>query len=91
MRRFNVIILAASCSAIGEAKQIHETCLHLSDDTAGQERGEYISNVSQLVDPAVDDQMRIHSVTTCTDSENSVIGLKLFLSVDPYSDTSAIN
>ena len=84
---FNAIVLTAAYSAISEAKQISETCLHLSNELVGQETGDYVSNSSQLTSPDISDQMRLHSVTTCTNSDGSVTGLQLFLSLDPYSDS----
>jgi len=47
MINFNKVLVATVASFLAleaEAKPIHNSCLKLSDQMAGQERGEFISN-----------------------------------------------
>ena len=79
------LALALVTSQVG-AKTIHNSCLVLSNQTAGLETGTFMTNEDQLTSSAVTDEMRLHSITTCSDSTDSVTGLQFFLASNPYED-----
>ena len=68
-----------------EAVPIHNSCLVLSDITAGYENGEFMTNEDQLTSSIVTDDMRIHSFKTCTNSNGFITGLQFFMAANPYS------
>lgn len=59
------LIFTALMAIHAEAKSVHNSCLTMSDATAGDETGEFMTNEDQLTSSAVTDEMRLHSVTTC--------------------------
>jgi len=59
------LLFTALMAIHAESKSIHNSCLTMSDATAGDETGEFMTNEDQLTSSAVTDEMRLHSVTTC--------------------------
>ena len=57
------------------AKKIDVSCLTLSEQIVGQEKGQYKSNMAQLINSNVSDDMRLHAITTCTNNWNDVVGI----------------
>lgn len=90
MFQFNSILLATGAVFLAsqtEAKNIHNSCLELSDDMEGHDGGEFMTNEDQLTQYGMDDTMRLHSFTTCMNDSDEVTGIQLTLAIDPYSDT----
>jgi hypothetical protein len=87
MNSFTKTLIATSAAFLAsqtEAKSIHNSCLMLSDDVAGAETGEFITNEDQLTSSTVTDEMRLHSIMTCH-TDGTVTGLQFFMAMDPYN------
>lgn len=78
-----LISTAAFVASQTEAKAFKNSCLMLSDQTAGQEVGAYMSNDEQLTGAAVSDEMRLHSIKTCR-TDGNVTGLQFNMALNPY-------
>merc|ERR1712013_462678 len=86
MNTFNKVLISSAFALLAstsEAKSIHNSCLTMSDQTAGAEDGEFITNEDQLTSNAVTDQMRIHSIKTCM-TRGEVTGLQFIMALNPY-------
>ena len=68
------------------SKEIDVSCLTLSDQIVGQDRGYYKSNMAQLINADISDQMRLHAITTCTNNWKDVVGIQFTLATDAYVD-----
>jgi len=87
MKTINTVLIstvAAFMATQAEAKSIHNSCLTMSDLTAGSETGAFVTNEDQLTSSAVTDEMRLHSITTCH-TEGQVTGLQFHMAMDPYT------
>merc|ERR1712013_176532 len=86
MKTFNKALISTAFALLAsttEASTIHNSCLTMSDQTAGAETGEFMTNEDQLTSSSVTDQMRIHTINTClTDGE--VTGLQFIMALNPY-------
>lgn len=91
MISFNTVLISAVAvfASQVEAKNIHNSCLKLSDDLEGYEGGEFTTNEAQLTEFGMDDQFRLHSFTTCMNDSEEVTGMQLFLAVNPYNTDDA--
>ena len=86
MKTFNKALISTAFALVAsntDAKAIHNSCLTMSDQTAGAETGTFMTNEAQLTGSTVTDQMRIHSITTCTDTDY-VSGLQFIMALNPY-------
>ena len=72
-------------------KEIDVSCLKLSDDLVGQEAGQYKSNMAQLINSQVSDQMRLHAITTCTNKWDDVTGIQFTLATEAYTDEISLS
>jgi len=83
-------VLISSAAALlatqAEAGSIHNSCLSLSDNTIGQPDSpqRFVTNEAGLTSGAVTSDMRLDGFTVCTDGDDKVVGLQLFLSETPY-------
>ena len=68
------------------AKTIDSSCLVLSQERSGVVAGEPMSNMNQLTDSVISDDMRLHSITTCLSDVNSVTGVQFTLAENPYDE-----
>merc|ERR1712113_4246 len=86
MNTFTKTLISTAAALLisqSEAKAIHNSCLVLSDQTAGHETGEFITNEDQLTGSSVTGDMRVHSIKTCH-ADGNVTGLQFFMALDPY-------
>ena len=87
MKSLKQIAYLIAVPSLSCAKSISPECLLLSyDNKVGQGVGEFHSNADTLASSAVSDDMRLHSLTVCTDDEDKLAGLNFHLASNPYSD-----
>ena len=94
MNTFNKVVIATVgalfTAQTANAQTIHNSCLTLSDQTAGVEQGQFVTNEAQLTGTQVTSGMRLHSIKTCQtsrfviDSRERVTGLQFFMALNPY-------
>ena len=84
LRKFLIATVSALLASQVKGKTIHNSCLELSDLATGQEIGEFVSNEWFLTSKAVTDQMRLYSITTCTDTvSDNVTGIQFSMALNP--------
>ena len=85
MKTFKNLITVQSLTL---AKSIHPSCLLLNfDNKIGQGVGDFISNADILSSLAVTEDMRLHSMTVCTNENDKLDGLNFHVAENAYSDS----
>ena len=93
MKTLNKVLISKFASILAfkggaSARGIHmidDSCLVLSDQTVGQEIGEFVTNENQLTSSSVHELMRLHSIKTCKDTDGNVSGLQFSLATNIYN------
>ena len=83
MNKLIPALLLVNVLHIADASPIHSACLKMSEQFAGRQIGEFVSNSEQLV--GLSEAARLHSITTCHNGE-LIYGVQFSIDVSKATD-----